>query len=152
MNREGRGNKERGHITAFYIETLFLAVIFVAMILILLRVFSQASVMSDNARELTCAVGLAESAAEAVAASGSQEELIQLLDENGNVRPLDGGGICAEYGTDGKPAPGGGLQVEVTWEPEENGCVNSIITVCRKGEKEPVYSLTTAVYVEEAVP
>lgn len=152
MNHKGREREGKGHITAFYIETLFLAVIFIGMILILLRVFSVSVRMSDSAKELTGAVRLAENAAEAVAASGSQEELMQLLDENGNVRPRDGGGVYGEYDQDMRPALGGSLQMEVTWEPDGKGCVNSVITVCRKGEEEPIYTLTTAVYLEEAVP
>lgn len=152
MNSERRDRKERGHITAFYIETLFLTVIFVILILVLIQVFSLSVRMSDSAGELTSAVQLAENAAEAVAASHSPQELMGLLDENGNVQTGENGGIYAAYGRDMKPDPEGDLKVEVTWEPNGDGCINSVITVYRKGDEEPVYTLTTAVYAEEAVP
>lgn len=152
MNSKRTDGKGRGHITAFYIETLFLTVIFVLLILALIQIFSLSVRMSDRARELTCAVQLAENAAEAVAASRSLGELAALLDENGNVRAGEDGGIYAEYDQDMRPAPGGELQVQITWEPDGNGYVNSEITVFGKGTGDPVYTLTTAVYAEEAVP
>lgn len=152
MSNDNRNKNTRGHITAFYIETLFLAVIFVIMILVLIQVFAFSVRMSDSAKELNNAVQLAENAAEAVAASDSPQELVSLLDENGNTQIQQDGRICAEYDREMKPYPGGAVQVEITWEPDGEGCVYSAIAVCRKGEAEPVYNLTTAVHVKEAVP
>ena len=127
---------ERGRITAFYIETLVLA-----------QIFSLSVRMSDRAEDLTCAVRLAENAAEAVAASASAEELAFLLDENENAGLGEDGCVYAAYDRTMNPESGGAVQVEATWEPKENGCVESVITVCRAGNSEPIYTLTTAVYV-----
>lgn len=142
----------RGQVTAFYIETLVLAVIFVAVILVLLRVFSLSMRLSGQAKELTSAVRLAENAAEAAAASDNVQELALLLDENGNVTAREDGSVLAEYDRDMKPAPGGEIRMEITWEPEETGCVGCTITVSRKKDSQLIYTLNTAVYAEEAVP
>lgn len=142
----------RGRITAFYMETLILAVIFVMVILVLIRMFSMSVRMSTQANDLTCAVRLAENAAEAVASSDSAQELALLLDENGNVRVLEDGHILVEYDREMKPVSGGDFRMEITWEPRADGCVSSVITVSRVGDQQPIYTLTTAVYAEEAVP
>lgn len=138
---------ERGRITAFYIETLVLAAVFLMVIVVLAQIFSLSVRMSDRAEDLTCAVRLAENAAEAVAASASAEELAFLLDENGNAGLGEDGCVYAAYDRTMNPESGGAVQVEATWEPKENGCVESVITVCRAGNSEPIYTLTTAVYV-----
>ena len=121
-------------------------------ILALTRVFSLSVRLSSQAEDLTSAVRLAENAAEAVAASDSPGRLAELLDENGNVKVQGDGSVLAEYDRDRKPAPGGVLRVEITWEPGEDGCVDSVITVSRAGDPQPVYTLTTAVFTGEAVP
>lgn len=152
MNGDRRRKRERGHITAFYMETLFLAVLFVLVILALIRLFALSVQMSNGAENLTNAVRLSENAAEAVAASHSPQSLLELLDENGNARLTEDGGICAEYDQNRSPLPGGPIRVEITWEPDGEGCVDSAITVFCQGEEEPIYTLRTAVYVEEAGP
>lgn len=147
-----QNRSEKSRITAFYMETLVLAVIFIVVILALIRIFSLSVRMSSQAEELTRAVRLAENGAEAAAASESGEKLARLLDENGNVTVREDGSILAEYDRDMKPLSGGDILMEITWEPEETGCVRCLITVSRRGDSRPVYTLTTAVYVEEAVP
>ncbi len=139
----------RGQVTAFYIETLVLAAVFLMVIVVLAQIFSLAVRMSGRAEDLTCAVRLAENAAEAVAASKSAEELAFLLDENGNAGLGEDGCVYAAYDRTMNPESGGVVQVEATWEPKNDGCVESVITVCRAGDSEPIYTLTTAVYVME---
>ncbi|MBR3719768.1 MAG: hypothetical protein IKN20_07900, partial [Firmicutes bacterium] len=72
------------HITAFYIETILLIVSFVLVILVLTNVFGLGKRESSKAQDLTNAVRLAESAAEAFAAAEGPAELADILDE-GNV-------------------------------------------------------------------
>lgn len=150
MNGDRREKNIRPHITAFYMETLFLAVIFVLLIMILVRIFALSVHMSDSAGQLTGAVQLAENAAEAVAASDSPEELLALLDEGGNAKISQDGVIC-EYSRDMQPYPGGDIQVRITWEPKEDGCVDSRITVFSVSQQEPVYTISTAVFIKGAV-
>lgn len=149
MNSDRKVKNTTNHSTAFYMETLFLASIFVILILVLVQVFAFAIHMSDNARMLTGAVQLAENAAEAVAASDSREKLLLFLDEGGNAQ-INHNGVVCEYDRDMKPQPGGDIQMEVTWEPGENGIVDSRITVFSEDVEAPVYIMSTAVYVKEA--
>ena len=83
--------KKQSHITGFYLETLMLIVVFVLIILVLTQVFGLAQMQSTRAKELNGAVILAQNAAEAVAASETPEELLKLLNENGNAVPLASG-------------------------------------------------------------
>ena len=78
--------KRKQHITAFYLETLLMIVVFISIILVLTRVFGSARVQSVEAKQLTSAVTLAQNTAEAVSASRSPEELLQILNEDGNAR------------------------------------------------------------------
>ncbi|MBQ2218533.1 MAG: hypothetical protein II418_06290, partial [Firmicutes bacterium] len=72
------------HITAFYIETLLLIVSFLLVILMLTNVFGLGKRESSRAQDLTNAVRLAETGAEAFAAAEGPAELADILDE-GNV-------------------------------------------------------------------
>lgn len=148
------------HMTAFYLETVLMVIIFVLVIAALAQVFSMAKTESRQAEQLTNAVCLAQNAAEAVAAAGSEEELSQLLQENGNVT-AEKGGLTAWY--DGKLQPvsaeaaaadPSSMRMEVSWEPgkEEPGAgtmVNSTIAVYEGAAQEPVYTLDTGVYLRE---
>ncbi|MBR6114891.1 MAG: hypothetical protein IKQ10_06855 [Oscillospiraceae bacterium] len=148
-------NRHR-QITAFYIETLVLILVFVSIILVLTGVFSLSKRDSREARRLTNAVTLSQSAAEAVSASGSEDELFALLDRGGNaVRMTGASGVTAFYDTDMRPDPQGALRVEVTWQPEMTGTgtiVRSVILARYSGEEEPVYRLETAVLLGEVSP
>lgn len=152
MKRKNDSNNTQGRmhrITAFYIETLVLTVVFIAVILVLMWVFALSGRMSTRAKLLTNAVHLAENAAEAVAASDSEDKLFALLDEagRGNVTgPEEGEGSFFRVRYDGEmnPAADGSFRVDVTWEPQEGDLVKSGITVY--WNEEVIYTLDTAVY------
>lgn len=142
--------KKKQHITAFYLETLLLILVFVAIILVLTHIFGIARAQSSGARLLTNAVRLAENGAEALSASRSEGELLALLDEAGNASLReDGAGVTAYYDTDMRPDPAGRLRLDVSWEPEGDGLVRSVVTVRLREAAEPIYGLDTAVYLKE---
>lgn len=120
------------HITAFYIETLLMITVLVVVMVVLSGVFGAARAKSADAKHLTKAVSLAESAAEAVSASESTGELRELLSGLGQTG-MDGDNVTLSDGE---------YRVEITWEPE-NGIVSSAVTVFWR-DKE-IYSLETAV-------
>ena len=128
-------------------------IIFIVVILVLMRVFALAGRMSSQAKVLTCAVRLAENAAEAVAASDSKEALFTFLDEcgMGNVSTSEAGDkilFRAQYDGEMHPVPEGNFWVDVSWEPEYGGdLVKSGITVYWNGEE--IYTLDTAIYIEK---
>ena len=66
---------KRHPITAFYIEALILIMVFVGIILLLTQIFGAGRMLSSDADRLTRAVGLAQNAAEAVAASEDLSDL-----------------------------------------------------------------------------
>lgn len=156
--KNSREKNTRRHVTAFYMETLILTVVFIMVILVLTKIFALSGQLSAKARILTNAVHLAENAAEAVAGADSAQRLLGLLNENGNTKPLEGEAdtvFRAQYDMDGKPAAEGSFWVDVSWVPEkesEGGLVKSRITVYWDREEEPVYTLDTAVYLQEALP
>lgn len=153
MKRKNSLNNAQGgkhRITAFYIETLILTLIFIVVILVLMRVFSLSGKMSSQAKLLTCAVHLAENAAEAVAASGDEESLYALLDEagGGNITRPEGGDkvlFRVRYDREMNPAADGSFRVDVTWEPQGEELVKSRINVY--WNEEEIYTLDTAVYI-----
>lgn len=140
--------KKQQHITSFYLETLLLIAVFIAIILVLTHVFGLGRTQSSEAKLLTNAVSLAQNAAEAVSAADSPETVVAILDENGNVS-LDGDTVQARYDTNMRPDANGSMCVDVTWEPDGK-LVSSTITVTYGDDVEPVYTLTTATYTEEA--
>ena len=133
------------HITGFYIETLLLISVFMVIVLLLTGVFGMGKNSAAGARLLTNAVCLSQNAAEAVAGSGSVEELLRQMDENGNAVSA-GNGVEARYSLKMDPEPGGPLKVFVSWEPQGN-LVESRIEVFYRNAAEPVYTLDTAVYL-----
>ena len=147
--------KKYSHITGFYLETLILITVFVSIILVLTQVFGLAQLQSTRARQLTGAVALAGNAAEAVSASSSEEELLQLLNENGNAAPMsDGAGVTVRYDSNLRPDAGGTYRVDVTWTPEETGqgtMIHSTIRVCCGEAEEPVYDLETESFQMEVI-
>ena len=131
------------HTTAFYIETLLMIVAFVAVILVLTRAFGEARRESARARELTDAVILAQSAAEAVSASDDLEELARLMGSTQRAELRDGKLFAVSED---------GYETEVSWEPGGEGTgtlVSSTITVRLPGSSEPIYVLDTAVFLGE---
>ena len=137
---------QNGHITAFYFETLLLITVFIAIILVLTQVFGLAQTQSAKARRLTDAVALAGNAAEAVSASTTEEELVQLLNDNDNAEHLPDGGVCVFYGNNLDPKPDGIYRVEISWAPDPGSAgtmVHSEIQVWFGDAEEPVYRLET---------
>lgn len=151
-------NRERT-MTAFYLETVLMVIIFVLVIMILSQVFGLSRKQSTEAELLTNAVCLAQNTAEAVAASGSEKALLELLDENGNavLTKTDGApSLTAYYDAGMHPvaeASAGeeSLRVEVTLNPspgETGDLVASDIAVYEGSGDKPVYTLQTGVYVK----
>ena len=145
--------KKNSHITGFYLETLLLIVVFLAIILVLTQVFGLGRMQSVQAKRLTDAVVLAGNAAEAVSASRTQQDLLDLLDENSNAALMpDASGVTACYGADLSPDADGGYRVEVSWLPEETETgriIRSVIRVCFGEAGEALYQLETAVFQPE---
>ena len=139
--------RERSSVTGFYLETLLLIVVFLSVILVLTQVFGLAQTQSVRAKQLNDAVILAGNAAEAVAACGSPEELLMLLNENQNALPMpDSAGVTASYASDLSPQAQGAYRVGVTWLPEicEKGTmIHSVVEVRCGTPEEPVYRLET---------
>lgn len=154
-------NRERT-MTAFYLETVLMVIIFVLVIAILSQVFGLSRSESRQAEQLTNAVCLAQNAAEAAAASDSEEGLLQLLQENGNAKLTEKDGqsvLTAYYDADMQPmteeaaaADESALRLEATWVPKESATgsfVKSDIAVYAGSGQDPVYTLDTGVYVRE---
>jgi Tfp pilus assembly protein PilV len=139
--------------SSFYSEALLLVVIFVALVLVLTGVFTAARAQSASARRLSRAVTIAANTAEAVSAAADSDELLALLNENGNAAAMTGiEGVTAYYAADGTPDPEGDFRVDVftLTEPAAAGSLfNGRITV-RCGDEEPVYVLETVYFREEA--
>ena len=158
--------KRKEHITAFYLETLLLIVVFVGIILVLTQVFGMARLKSVEAKKKTGAVCLCRNAAEAFYAAESSEELLQLLNREGNasLQLKEGGGglILASYDTDMTPNPKGDLRIELDWETEEAAASSdpgagpgtvrkgTVIAVGIAGgkdkEQKPIFSLPLTAY------
>jgi len=146
----------RDGTTAFYIETLAILVVFTIVTVVLVNGFVLARKLSREAGVLTDAVHLAENAAEMAAASDSGEMLFEMLDEAGNAFVLDqenrtdGSVYCAEYDSYRMPAADGIYHVNVSWLPQEDGLVRSVVEVYWDKETEPVYRLETAIYTGDS--
>ena len=131
----------RKHPSAFYVETLILILVFVFVLLVVSGVFSASATKSRDAAMLSSAVDIASNAAEAACASCSSDDLLTLLDENGNARAVQGG-VEARYDTAGSPDPEGELVLFVGWEEAEN-FVTCPVTVTYRDKV--VYEIKTGV-------
>ena len=145
---------KKQHVTAFYLETLLLILVFVAIILVLSQIFGIGKAQSGQAKLLTNAVCLAENGAEAVSASGSEEELLALLNQKNNASWRQGEPpvLSVRYDTDMRPDPAGRLRMDITWSPSgetEERFVISTISVYYGEQTDPVYALDTAVFLGE---
>ena len=143
--------KQKSHLTSFYVETLLMILIFTGMIVLLSSVFSLARVRSVQARRLSNAVCLAQNAAEAVAASTSAQDVLEILEEENNgelIRENGNPAVVFLYDDDMHADTAGMCSVTVTWEKtERDDFVVSNITVARNGESDPVYELRTGVWI-----
>lgn len=130
--------KQKGHFTAFYIETLVMILVFVGIILVLTQVFAAAKKKSAEAKTLTTAVCLAENLAEAFQAAETPDELYRLLDAAG-THESDGSlsgsvnSFTALYNDDMKLAPGGAYRMEMNWGTAESGQISGLVTVIHDG-------------------
>lgn len=149
--------KKDNHVTAFYVEVLLLTVGLILIVLVLSQVFALGRQQSTSAKELTNAVTLAQNAAEAFSASATPEELIRLLDENGNVSFASDTlvtTVLARYDNNMSPDPDGALIVSVTWENGKDpggGLIGSTVRVSSAIDGREIYTIRTASYhAEEA--
>lgn len=142
---------KRQQTTSFYLETLLLVLIFVGVLLVLTQVFALGKRESRSARDLTDAVILASNAAEAMAASMNEGELLALLNENGNAELAGEGLIRARYDGRMAPDPAGATVLELRYAPEgDRGFVRGTVTVCCEGEPAALYELDAAAIWKEA--
>lgn len=136
--------KDRGQVTAFYIETLLMILVFVGVILVLSQVFALSRRRSTEAKDLTTAVCLSQNLAEAFHEADEPEELFDLLDTEGRHQ-TDGSfllkehGFTAFYDSDMQPDPSGQFQLAMDWGSPEDGLLSATINVI-SGEKV-LYSL-----------
>lgn len=93
MHRSKRG-------AAFYVETILLILFLLFSLTVLVRILGAARQFSREARELSCAVRIAQDAAEQLAASGSREDFAALLD----AHETEDGALAKAYDTQGTPA------------------------------------------------
>ena len=129
------------HLTGFYVETLILILVFVFVLLVTSGVFSAAAMKSRDAALLSAAVDISSNGAEAAGASGSPEDLLFLLDENGNARAVEGG-VEARYDITGKADPEGELVLFVGWD-DADGFVTCPVTVT--SQDRIIYEIKTGV-------
>lgn len=143
---------KRHRITTFYMETLFLIAVFIVVILVLTRVFGVGESQSRQARLLTSAVSLVQTAAEAVSGSTSLEDVEALLEKEGvdSVTVSEGTELIARYDQNLNPDPEGELKLVIGWDPQETASgtlVTCPVSVWQENQtEEPVYSLQTAVF------
>ena len=140
--------ESKRHQSGFYVETLILILVFVFVLLVVSGLFSASAVKSNDAALLSAAVDIASNAAEAACASGSQEDLVKLLDENGNASVVTGG-VEARYDEDGAADPEGVLVLFVGWE-EVDSFVTCPVTVT-KGDRV-IYEIKTGVSLGGETP
>ena len=148
--------RKQKHITAFYVETLLLITVFVSVIMILTRVFAVCGQRSTQAEHYTQAVSLAENTAEICAASDSAQQLFALLNEADNAQleaQQDASLLTASYDAQLAPQKDGIYHIKLQWIPEKGEVgtmVSASIAVFYDQQEQPLYTLETAVYLQEA--
>jgi hypothetical protein len=133
-------------------------IIFVMVILVLTQVLGSSKERSMEARHETNAVCLAQNTAQAVAASRDIEDLKKLLDERNNAKTLEKDGekfVNVSYDEALNPDPRGDLIVQASWQEEtgkQGTYISSQIQVysIRSGSQDPIYTMDTGYYVQEA--
>lgn len=141
--------RSRHQITAFYIEALILILVFVGIILLLTNIFGAGFGESTEAKYLTKAVTLAQNGAEMAQSSLDQDELLELMNEDGNAVIGDSPGtVEARYNDDLEPDKDGAFLLRISWN-EKDEMVENGIEVFVNDREEPVYTLDTAHFVKE---
>lgn len=87
---------------AFYVETVLLLLFLLLSLTVLVRMLGTARQLSREARQLSCAVRIAQDAAEQLAASDSREDFAALL----GARQAEDGTLIQIYDAQGAPAGG----------------------------------------------
>lgn len=103
MHRSRRG-------AAFYVETILLVLFLLFSLAVLVRMLGTAKQLSGEARQLSCAVRIAQDAAEQAAVCDSPEDLAALLD----ARQTEDGALIKAYDAQGAPLADGGQAADGT--------------------------------------
>lgn len=106
-------NARRG----FMAELSVMLVAFIMVIVIITSVFARAKAMSDEAKHLSDATILASNTAEVFLTCDDEEEIYQILNENGNT--VKGEKIISSYNEMLKADKSGKMKVEIA--PEKSG-------------------------------
>lgn len=147
--------KKTHHITAFYLETILLIIVFMGIVMVLTNIFGGSKAISSSAKHLNTAVCLAQNAAEAVSESDSAGKLADLLgaDSAGEIHDESSVNMLrVNYNEYMRPDKDGRYHLDVSWEPVSSGSgtlVSSNISVYFGESDRPVYTLKTAVFLEE---
>lgn len=140
--------KSRGG-AAFYVETLLLVLFLLASLTVLVQMLGAAKRTSREAKELSCAVGIAQNAAELFAASGSKEDFVGLLDA---AKAADGT-LYAAFDAQGSPAESGTqtvylLEAALDEAAQQAGVMlTAHFTVTAADRGETLYELDTQKYI-----
>lgn len=94
---------------AFYVETVLLLLFLLLSLTVLVRMLGTARQLSREARQLSCAVRIAQDAAEQLAASDSREDFAALL----GARQAEDGTLLQIYNAQGAPAGGAPVSHEM---------------------------------------
>ena len=142
MHRARRG-------AAFYVETILLLLFLLFSLTVLVRMLGAAKQLSLEARELSCAVRIAQDAAEQAAACGSREDLAALLD----ARETEDGALTRSYDAQGTPAAdAAGAAYSLLCRVETTAQGPGVLLTARftvSNERSVLYELETQKYFHE---
>ncbi len=131
---------------AFYVETILLVLFLLLSLTVLARMLGTARQLSREARQLSCAVRIAQDAAEQLAASDSREDFAVLL----GARQTEDGTLARAYNAEGAPAADAIpaaytllCRLEETAQPH-GVLLTAYFTVCN--DSEALYELETQKY------
>ena len=130
---------KQGRNISFYIEIVLMLIISVLAISVLANAFSKSDLNSRKAKQLSDAVTLAASGAEAFLASESEEDVLKTLNEKDNALAA-GSDITATYNDDLQPDAKGKMKMTIHWD-DAGDFVNGTVTVFYGEEK--IYDLET---------
>ena len=117
MHRSRRG-------AAFYVETILLVLFLLFSLAVLVRMLGASKQFSARARQLSCAVRIAQDAAEQAAACDSPEDLAALL----GAQQTEDGALAKAYDAQGMPLAGSGQAADGA---AENGAQAAYSLLCR---------------------
>ena len=123
---------------SFMVELLIMLAIFIVLINVLVGVYALSRKTSADAKHLSDAVILASNGAEVFMATDSEQEMIDILNQNNNVRNDEG--LTVYYNDKLEPDPFGRMVMKIERQSED-GFVHGHITVTY--DDELVYELKT---------